>query len=441
MLQFFGRAQKFCDGVSRRDFLSLGTLALGGLTLPQLLQAREASPTKRQKSAIMIFLSGGPAHLDTWDMKPDLPAELRGEFTPIQTKVPGIELCEWMPLQARMADKFAILRGVRTVGNHTGNEFFSGFAFEQGNAGSKGTRHPALGSFVSRLRPNASPLPNYVSLHDNPTWEQAYWLGSQHMPFRVFKNQRANEGLANMTLQPGLGLERVGDRRQLLQAFDRMRRDLEAQGAFDSQDAMRAKALEMVTSSQVRDAFDISKESERTKARYGSAPAAFGFVPGQEFMQARRLVEAGVPIVTLAIHGWDTHEKNFETLRKQLPILDQAFTALISDLEERGLLDDVVVMMGGEMGRTPRITADRAGREHWPESGTTIMAGGGLKVGQVVGASDAKGEQPRDRAITPQMMLATLYAVLGINPATTLPDHNGRPIYLLSERERIHELL
>ena len=191
----------------------------------------------------------------------------------------------------------------------------------------------------------------------------------------------------------------------------------------------------------MRDAFDLSKEPNSLKARYGAAPAAFNFVPGEEFLQARRLVEAGVSVVTLAIHGWDTHEKNFEQLRKQLPIMDQAFHALITDLDERGMLDDVTVIMGGEMGRTPKITKERAGREHWPQTGVTLMAGGGLRTGQVVGASDAKGEQVKGQAITPQMMLATIYHTLGIDAGATMPDHAGRPMYLLDERAKIEQLI
>ncbi len=239
----------------------------------------------------------------------------------------------------------------------------------------------------------------------------------------------------------GVGLDQVEDRKGLLRSFDGLRRDLDASGAFDGLDAINAQALEIITSGKVRDAFDLSKEPEKLKAAYGTKPAAFDFIPGLDFLLARRLVEAGVAVVTLAVHGWDTHEKNFETLRKQLPIIDQALCALLTDLEVRGMARDVAVIMGGEMGRTPRITKERAGRDHWPQTGVTVMAGGGLKTGQVVGASDAHGEQVKGRPITPQMMTATLYHTLGIDPAATLPDGNGRPMYLLDEREPINEVL
>jgi len=227
------------------------------------------------------------------------------------------------------------------------------------------------------------------------------------------------------------------ERRGLLETFDGLRRDLDQSGTMTGMDAMNARALEIVTSNKVRDAFDLSKEPDRLKERYGVKPGAFGFVPGAEFLQARRLVEAGVKVVTLAAHGWDTHQDNFKQLRHLVPLIDQALSALITDLEERGLLQDVAIIMGGEMGRTPRITQGRDGREHWPDTGITVMAGGGLRTGQVVGASDARGEQVKGRAITPQMMMATVYHCLGIDPGATIADQTGRPMYLLDQRDRI----
>jgi len=428
----------------RRDFLRVGAFGLGGLTLADLfrLEARGAAPTADRKAAILIFLSGGPSHIDTWDPKPDAPAEVRGEFGLIPTKLPGLRFCEHLPLMARTADKFAVLRGVKTVGNHTGNEFFSGFAWEQGKPDAViNQKRPAVGSVVSRLRGSNNGLPAHVSLHDNPTWEHPYYLGPAHRPLRTFQREKENPALADMRLPAGVTPDRFEDRKGLLRRFDTLRRDLDASGAFEAADAATAKALEVVTSGKVREAFDLSKEPEKLRAAYGFGKAAFDFVPGQEFLLARRLVEAGVRVVSVAVHGWDTHEKNFETLKKQLPVIDRAFTALLADLEVRGLLDDVTVVMGGEMGRTPKITKDRAGREHWPEAGCTLFAGGGLKVGQVVGATDATGSQPKGRPITPQMMVSTVYQAMGIDPAATFPDASGRPVYLLDEREPISELV
>jgi hypothetical protein len=445
MLTIPGRSHRNCDGVSRRDFLQIGTLSLGGLTLADLLRLRAdgaVEPSARHKAAIMIFLSGGPSHIDTYDMKPDLPDEFRGEFTPTVTSLPGVRICELMPRQASIAHHLAILRGVQTVGNHTGNEFFSGFAFEEGKPDAvTNQRRPAVGSVVSRLRSDGSLVPAYVSLHDNPTWERPYYLGSAHAPFRTFQRERQNQGLANMRLAPGVTRETLTDRRSLLRSFDDLRRDLDASGTFANLDSINARALEIITSDRVRSAFDISQEPRQVREMYGTAPAAFDFIPGQEFLLARRLVEAGVSVVSVAVHGWDTHERNFETLRRQLPIIDRAFHALLTDLQLRGMDQDVTIIMGGEMGRTPRITRDRAGREHWPQTGITVMAGGGLRVGQVVGGSDSRGEQPNGRPITPQMMMATLYRTLGIDPGQTFPSNTGRPMYILDERDVIQELI
>jgi hypothetical protein len=419
---------------------------MGGLTLADLLrlQAQGAVDShSTNKAAIMIFLSGGPSHLDTYDMKPNAPAEFRGEFSPIQTNVPGIQFCEHMPLQARMTDKLAILRGVHTVGNHTGNEFFSGFAYEEGKPlRADNQRRPAVGSVVSRLRGSRNAIPPYVSLHDNASWEHPYYLGGGHQPFRTHRRQgQPLQGMDNLSLTAAISRERLADRETMLRCFDGMRRDVDINGLMDNLDASQTRAFEILTSNHVRDAFDTNREPAQIRVTYGTAPAAFNFVPGNEFLMARRLIEAGVRVVSLCIHGWDTHENNFETLRRQLPIMDQAFTALVDDLEMRGMLQDVAIIMGGEMGRTPRITRERAGRDHWNQTGITVIAGGGLKTGQVVGASDARGEQVNGRAITPQMMTATLYRALGINPLLTFPNATGRPMYLLDEREPISELI
>lgn len=443
MFTVLGNARRHCDGLPRRDFLRLGALALGGLSITDVLRAREqAGSGSSRKACIMIFLSGGPSHIDTYDMKPDAPAEFRGEFSSIPTRVPGLRICELMPMQAQIADKLAVLRGVRTVGNHTGNEFYSGFAWEQGKPDAiTNQKRPAVGSIVSRLRGNERAIPAYVSLQDNPSFEQAYYLGSSHEPFRTVQRERANQGLANMRLAQGVSRDQLADRRGLNRVFDDLRRDLDARGTFGELDRIQTRALDIIASNQVRDAFDLSREPEHLKARYGSRPAAFGFIPGHDFLLARRLVEAGVSVVTIAVHGWDTHEKNFELLRDQVPTIDRALHALITDLEVRGMLDDVTIIMGGEMGRTPRITPGRVGREHWPNTGITVMAGGGLRVGQVVGASDSRGEEPNCRPITPQMMVSTVYHAMGIDPAQTFPNTTGRPMHVLDEREPIRELV
>ena len=432
-------------GLSRRSFLQVGTFALGGLTLADLLRQRAAAETSapKAKSALLIHLSGGPSHLDMYDMKPDAPAEYRGEFSPIRTNVPGIDICELMPLQAKIADKFAILRGAQIANLHTGNMFYSGFpwqenprAFAPGEA-----RRPAVGCVVSRLRPGAKEVPPYVSIENNHDWERAYYAGIEHEPIRV-GGGGPREAIDNMGRHQSLTAPRLTDRNCLLSDLETVRRELDREKNIAGIDGFRQRALDMITSTRVRDAFDLEKESPETRERYGQGPFRHGPHPGRSLLLARRLLEAGVSVVTVGVHNWDTHATNFKTLREQLPVLDKALFALMSDLADRGMLDDVVIVMGGEFGRTPRIgdqTPD--GRGHWPEAGFLWMTGGGLKTGQVIGATDGRGESIVGSPIGMKAVLATVYKKLGIDPAITLPDHNGRPQYILDEREPIEALL
>ncbi len=433
------------DALTRRSFLRVGGLALGGLTLGDVLRLRaESAPGKlRQKSIIMIFLSGGPSHLDMYDMKPDAPREYRGEFNAMHTNVPGMEICELMPMQAKIADKFAILRGCQLANLHTGNAFYSGFAWQESPRASVPgeAQRPALGSVVSRLRRGAADVLPYVSLQNAPDWERAYYLGVEHEPFRVGGGS-APEALDNMHLRQNTSVPRLETRIDLLHNFDKIRRDFDARGTAQGIDAFQARALEIVVSGKVHNAFDVEKEPQHVRTRYGDGPFKYGRHPGSLFLQARRLLEAGVAVVTVNIPGWDTHSNNFSTLRDLLPPLDQALHALVTDLDERGLLEDVVVLMGGEFGRTPRIgdvTPD--GRSHWPEAGFLWLAGGGLKTGQVIGATDGRGERVVGKPIQIQNVLATLYPLLGIDPSLTIRDHNGRPQYLLEDREGVAGLV
>ena len=287
MLSFFGSGP--AGSMSRRAFLNVGAMGFGGLTLPHLLQlkAQGAIPSeKRHKAVIMVFLSGGPSHLDSYDMKPDSPAEFRGEFKPIKTNVPGLDICELMPMQAKMCDKLAVLRGVRTVGNHTGNEFFSGFPFEQGKLDAKtNEQRPAFGCLVSKLQGGQSEMPPYVSLHDVDTWELPVYAGKAHAPFRHYnRNMKYKEPMENLKLAPGMTRERLDDRKALLGSFDTLRRDLDTNGTFAGMDGFKAKALEIVTSGKVRDAFDTTKEPEKLKEAYGKCQVMFDFVPGALFL-------------------------------------------------------------------------------------------------------------------------------------------------------------
>jgi hypothetical protein len=432
--------------VSRRMALQVGALALGGLTLDQLLAARGAAGAagKRPKSAIMIHLSGGPSHLDMYDLKPEAPVEYRGEFSPIKTNVPGIEICELMPQQARLADKFAILRGVQLIHPlHTGNEFYSGYPWQENpRAVVPGeARRPSVGAIVSRLRPCDPEIPPYVSIENHPDWERAYHAGIEHEPFRV-GSTCGPETLNNMQRPREVSIERLGNRSELLRALDCTRRELDSAPAAKGINAFQARALDLITSDRVRDAFDLAREPAAVRERYGEAPFRFGPHPGKSLLLARRLVEAGVSVVTVGVHNWDTHRANFSQLREMLPPLDQALAALLTDLDQSGLLDDVAIIMGGEFGRTPRIgdqTPD--GRGHWPEAGFLWIAGGDFKTGQVLGETDAHGEQPTGSPIRMQSVLACLYRQLGIDASTTLPDHNGRPQYVLENRELVDGLL
>jgi hypothetical protein len=443
---------------TRRGFLRLGTLTLGGLTLSDVLRLRAEAPgpgQPRQKSVIMIFLSGGPSHLDMYDMKLGAPAEYRGEFRPIKTNVPGMEICELMPRQARIADKFTILRGVQFTELHTANEFYSGYPWQESPRASVPgeAQRPALGSVVSRTRGARSAIPPYVSLGNKADWERAYYVGLEHEPFRV-GGDSPRESLDNMSRRREVNLQRLEDRRNLLRAFDTLRRDLDSKGRMQGIDAFQERAFRMIASSRVRAAFDIDQEPDKVRARYGDRPVRVinqecNVVrhhevahPGQVLLQARRLVEAGVSVVTCSLADWDTHRYNFTTLRQLLPPLDQALTALVLDLEDRGLLDDVAVLMGGEFGRRPRIgdiTPD--GRTHWPEAGFLWLAGGGLNTGQVIGATDPRGERAVGRPLGVSNVLATLYRLLGIDPSTTFTDYNGRPQYVLERREPVAGLL
>jgi hypothetical protein len=432
-------------GLDRRGFLRWGAFAFGGLTLADLLRLRAAAePGERPaKAAILIHLSGGPSHLDMYDMKPQAPTEYRGEFSPIATNVPGIEICELMPLQATIADKFAILRGAQIANLHTGNMFYSGYPWQENPRASVPgeARRPAVGSIVSRLRPSPGGVPSYVSIENAHDWERAYYLGAEHEPLRV-GGGRGREAIENMGRREQITAARFDERQLLLDSLEAIRLHADLGAAGRGVDGFRQRAFDILSSTRVRDAFDLNQEPDASRARYGDGPFRHGPHPGRSLLLARRLIEAGVSVVTVGVHNWDTHSHNFATLREQLPALDRAVHSLVTDLDDRGLLDDTVIVMGGEFGRTPKIgdqTPD--GRSHWPEAGFLWIAGGGLRTGQAVGATDARGEAVVGNPIGMQRVLATVYHVLGIDPAHAFPDHNGRPQYLLDDRAPLAELV
>jgi len=428
MLRIFGSSHRFCDGVTRRDFLQIGAFG-AGLTLADMLRLRHASAAntrqspRSHKAAIMIYLPGGPSHMDMYDLKPNAPAEYRGEFKPIPTNVPGVQICEHFPLQAKMWDKLAAIRSIVSVDEHSDSLVMTGYP-ERVNVIAN---HPSFGSVISKLRSSSSTnVPPFVSLRGMSRGTEPGYLGIAHRPFTP-----GGPGNANLRLANGVTLDRLHDRRALLASFDTLRRDIDASGTMSGMDSYTEKAIEMVTSGVVRDALDLSKEDPKVRERYKGV---------EQFLTARRLIEAGAGCVTLSIGGWDTHGKNFETLKRQLPKVDQGIANLIQDLHDRGLDQDVVTIMWGEFGRTPRINRE-AGRDHWAPVMSALIAGGGLKMGQMVGSSTEKGERPKDRPCTVQQVLATIYLALGIDPAMTFPNGSGRPMHLLDDREPIRELL
>jgi hypothetical protein len=406
--------------------LQVGAIAFGGLTLADVLKQRavSAEPAPARKSVIMIWLRGGPSHLDSYDMKPGAPAEIRGEFQPIATNVPGIDICEHLPLHAQIMDKLAIVRGIKSndLGDHTPHYILTG-------SPDRGKR-PVFGAVVSSLQPRTDGLPPYVSLMYKPPGlydnEGPMYVGAAHRPF-VPKA----EGLENLKLARGIALDRLGRRQQLLRQFDKLNREIDNQGVMAAMEVHSQRAIEMIASSSVRDAFDVSRESPETHARYGKFC--------ENFLLARRIVEAGVPVVTLKVGDWDTHEHNFRDMREQLPLLDQGFHALVTDLYDRGLQNDVAVVMWGEFGRAPRISRG-TGRDHWPEAGAAVIAGGGFKAGQAIGETDSQAGRAQAKPYTPANVMANLYRHLGIDPSRTIPDRNGRPMHVLDDRESVREL-
>jgi hypothetical protein len=451
MLTFFnGGREQFCDGVSRRSFLKAGGLAIGGLALSDLLRLKAQgviSPERRGKSVIMICLGGGPSHVDTYDMKPDAPSEIRGEFRPIKSNVPGMQLCELLPRQAKIADKFAVVRTVTwQEPDHQRIEIFTGFP--------KKERRPSFGSYVSRFTQGRdAALPRFVSLKGDDgeiaEAEQPLWVGAQHRAFVP-----NNQGLKSLEITKQVDLSRLKSRKELLTELDTLRRDVDTRGEMGALDVFSGQALDMLTSGKARRAFDLSEEKPETLDRYRSggdkfmyshSPNSPSFWDWQAFVRARRLVEAGVPFVSMQVGLWDHHCADrlptlFESYRSLLPLYDNCVSALITDLHERGLQNDVCVVAWGEFGRTPRINKF-GGRDHWPGAGSVLFSGGGLKMGQYVGDTSSGGEYPITRPYTPQSVLATLYHVLGIDPSVTIPDHNGRPQYLLDDREPVKELI
>jgi hypothetical protein len=456
MLTILGRGQRYCDRITRRSFLKVGGFTFGSLaslSLADLLRV-EAATGKRlgHKAVINIFLAGGPPHQDMWDIKTEAPSGIRGEFKPIKTKVDGIQICEVFPKIAAMMDRFAVIRTVvGSDGDHDGYQCLSGWSRRAKNVSGG---YPAIGPVLWKLQgPIDRAVPPAIGLAaptQHMEWSEPGgpgYLGPGYAPFRPnpVSNQGISSGSSDIRLN-GISLERLQDRRRLLLALDRCRRQMDASVELRAQDAAAEAAYDMLASGKVADALDLSKESPKTRERYGDGkPYKFQYdgapTVNEHLLIARRLVEAGCRSVSLSYGRWDSHGDNFNLVRDHGAKLDQCLSALVQDLEERGLLQDVTVVVWGEFGRTPQINKD-AGRDHWPAVSCALLAGGGMKVGQVIGSTDRMGAYPEDRPVHVQEVVATIYHNLGIDLETTqLLDQAGRPQYLLEKREPIRELV
>jgi hypothetical protein len=422
-----------CDGVNRRDFLKVGALGLGGWTLSDLLRARAAAAASgkstRNTSVVWLWLGGGPTHIETFDPKMSAPKEFRSTVGAVKTNVPGIELGGVFPKMGQVADKMAFVRSFahRNSGHGGGTHWvMTGYDFPPADNGQAPIK-PGLGSILSRYRGanNArSGLPTYVRLNgilgDGPAW-----LGSSYAPFDTGGNARGNMNLK-------VALDRLSDRRSLLKTFDTMDRTLDRSGLMQGLDSFESQAFDLILS-RARETFDVNREDPRTRDLYGPGL-------GQQMLMARRLCEAGVGFVTIHFGGWDMHGGIANAMKNLGPRVDRAVSAFVQDTTERGLDQDVLLVITGEFGRTPRINGG-AGRDHWAPLSTLALAGGGLKMGRVVGESTAKAEIPKTTPITPLDLMATVFHVLGVPQDLQYKDPTGRPVPMNNGGKPIAELV
>ncbi len=443
-----------CDGVARREFVRVGALSALGLGLSHLALPRVgvAAPLvaaphvgkATAKRCILIWLDGGPSHLETFDLKPDAPAEVRGPLQPIQTRVPGIAICESLPKLAERMDRAAIVRSVTSpLGEHNlgTNYLLTGYP------PTPALEYPSLGSVVAHLDRQPRQLPRHIAVPNfgvggNRPSGNGY-LPGETRPFEVGGDPaQPNFRVADLDLYPGISAERIDRRREYLAALDRLTTPAGEQ--VQDSDPPLGRAFELLASRQAREAFDLTRESEETRARYGPRTI------GQSTLLARRLIEADVPFVTVNFPGWDTHQNLYTRLKEGftgakvpvglVPSLDLALSALLDDLVDRRLLDETLVVVMGEFGRTPKLNT-QGGRDHWPRVFSVLLAGGGVPGGQVIGSSDATGESPKDRPITPADLAATIYTLLGIDPQTLLHTADGRPVHVSRDGKVVRELL
>jgi uncharacterized protein (DUF1501 family) len=446
-----------CRGpLSRRALLRLGALALGGLHWPRLAQAQEArSPST---SVILFWMWGGPSQFETFDPKPGAPAEYRGPFRPIHTTVPGMDVGELFPRLASQGRRIALVRSLHhTMASHNDGsiEVLTGKTPAVADPTSTArSEHPDFGMIVSRMRgPRPDGLPQYVGIPSQPFMTRPTYLGLQHQGFAAGDPSAAGYAPPNLALRGGVTVEQFSERQQLLGQFDQLRRSMDVEGRFEGTDRLRSAAFQLLANPQIAEAFDIGREEARVRDRYGR------HLWGQSCLLARRLAEAGAGVITIdalapekgrpIYFSWDDHANAqpgwdlAEGMRWRAPFMDQALSALIEDIHQRGLDRDVLVLALGEFGRTPRLSTSSGnlGRDHWPQAMSALVSGGGLRMAQVVGATNSRGEFPNERPLTPQDLLATVYQHLGVESRHEFRDFRGRPIPILGGGQSIRELV
>jgi uncharacterized protein (DUF1501 family) len=453
-----GGTNKYCDGMSRRSFVQLGVAGMASVGLPRLLAAKEASAAlgqaKKDTSVILLWLDGGPGHMDMYDMKPEAPAEYRGLWNPIRTNVPGFEISELFPRQAKIAERFSV---VRSLHHDTGDHFTGGHYMLTSRGGASGAdttgKYPSICSIASKVcGPRRPGMPAHVavpyaaSIGLRPGYFGANYLGLAHNPFETNGDPNsASFKVENIQLANDLTINRLEDRSGLLKHFDRLRRDMDTSGAMETMDRFERSAYDMVAGEAARKAFDLSQEDAATRDRYGRTPW------GQSTLLARRLVEAGSTWVTVHMGGWDNHWSLKAAMESYLPQIDMLVSSLFTDLHQRGLAEKVLVVLCGEFSRTPRMnnggnggpagSMGTPGRDHWGNAMFCLMGGGGIQGGRIVGATNRLGEVPKDRPVQCHDIHATIYHVLGIDPATAFLNHAGRPVPAIDHGEVIAELL
>jgi hypothetical protein len=433
-----------CDSIIRRDFLKIGSLSMLGLSLADALRLAAAAPARppsrarKQVSCILIWLDGGPSHLDTFDLKPDAPVEVRGDFRAIPTRVDGVRICEHLPKTAGVMDRVALVRSLtHELGNHdTGSHYLL-----TGHRPTTAVDYPSLGSVAAREGGAARDLPPYLAIPEAVPGAGPGYLSGAYAPFSVGGDpSQPGYRVKDLTPPDTLRLDRLEERRAMVRTLDEFSRRVEGEGAARNRDAFFQQAYRLLTSPAAKAAFDLAREPPAAREAYGRSRLGSGC------LLARRLVEAGARFVTVVDRGWDTHQQIFKSLPDaffpgsgKLPALDRAYSALLSDLGDRGLLESTLVVLMGEFGRTPKLNS-AGGRDHWPRAGSALLAGGGVRGGQVIGKTDAYGEAPVEHPVRPEDLACTMLELLGIDPRKEYRTSDGRPLKILADGQPIAAL-